>query len=127
MITRDSCPRCESKQFKKNGHLPSGKQSHQCNDCGRQFVLDFEQRLVSEEHRAMIQRLLAERLSLRSICRAVGVGMKWLIRFIVECYETVPDHLNMRMPAYPDNVLFYRLQAEADELQSFVGKKANKQ
>jgi len=126
-MTRDSCPRCESKQFKKNGHLPSGKQSHQCNDCGRQFVLEFEQRLVFEEHRAMIQRLLAERLSLRGICRAVGVGMKWLMGFIVGCYEAVPDHLNVHMPACPDNVLFYRFQAEADELQSFVGKKANKQ
>jgi IS1 family transposase/transposase-like protein len=127
VISRDGCPKCDSKQFKKNGHLPSGKQSQQCNDCGRQFVLDFEQRLVSEEHRAMIQRLLAERLSLRGICRAVGVGMKWLMGFIVECYEAVPEHLNVHMPACPDSVLVYGLKAEADELQSFVGKKQNKQ
>ena len=53
--------------------------------------------------------------------------MKWLMGFIVGCYEAVPDHLNVHMPACPDNVLFYRFQAEADELQSFVGKKANKQ
>ncbi|MCP4408005.1 MAG: IS1 family transposase, partial [Gammaproteobacteria bacterium] len=91
MIIRDSCPKCYSKQFKRNGHLPSGKQNHQCNDCGLQFVLEFEQRLVSEENRMLIQRLLAERISLRGICRAVGVGMKWLMGFIVECYETVPE------------------------------------
>jgi IS1 family transposase/transposase-like protein len=127
MIIRDSCPGCDSKQFKKNGHLPSGKQNHRCNDCGRQFVLDFEQRLVSEENRALIRRLLAERLSLRGICRAVGVGMKWLMGFIVECYEAVPEHLNVQLPVCPDNVLLYRLKAEADELQSFVGKKKNKQ
>ena len=90
-------------------------------------MLEFEQRLVSEEKRALIRRLLAERLSLRGICRAVGVGMKWLMGFIVECYESVPEHLNVQVPACPDNVLLYRLRAEADELQSFVGKKENKQ
>ena len=127
MIIRDSCPKCDSKQFKKNGHLPSGKQSHQCNDCGRQFVLVFERRLVSEENRTLIQRLLAERISLRGICRAVGVGMKWLMGFIVEWYETVPEHLNVQLSACPDNVLLYRMKAEIDELQSFVGKKENKQ
>ena len=75
MIIRDGCPKCNSKQFKKNGHLPSRKQSHQCNDRGRQFVLEFKHRLVSKENRKLIQRLLAERISLRGICRAVGVGM----------------------------------------------------
>ncbi len=66
MIIRDRCPQCYSKQFKKNGHLPSGKQSYRCNDCGQQFVLDFEQRLVSDEDRELIKRLLCERLSLLS-------------------------------------------------------------
>ena len=127
MIIRDRCPQCHSKQFKKNGHLPSGKQSHRCNDCGQQFVLDFEQRLVSDEDRDLIKRLLCERLSLQGICRAVGVGMKWLMGFVVQCYEAAPEDLNVRFPGCPKNVIFYRLTAEADELQSFVGKKKNKQ
>ena len=113
--------------LKKNGHLPSGKQSNRCNDCGQQFVLDFEQRLVSDEDRELIKRLLCERLSLRGICRTVGVGMKWLMGFVVQCYEAAPDDLNVRLPASPKHVMFYRLTAEVDELQSFVGKKKNKQ
>ena len=127
MIIRDRCPQCHSKQFKKNGHLPSGKQSHRCNNCGKQFVLDFEQRLVSDEDRELIKRLLCERLSLQGICRAVGVGMKWLMGFVVQCYEAAPEDLNVRLPGCPKNVIFYRLTAEIDELQSFVGKKKNKQ
>jgi len=127
MIIRDRCPQCYSKQFKKNGHLISGKQSHRGNDCGQQFVLDFEQRLVPDGDRELIRRLLCERLSLQGICRAVGVGMKWLMGFVVQCYEAAPEDLNVRLPGCTKSVILYRLKAEADELQSFVGKKKNKQ
>jgi insertion element IS1 protein InsB len=53
--------------------------------------------------------------------------MKWLMGFVVQCYEVAPDDLNVRLPVCPKNVIFYRMKAEADELQSFVGKKKNKQ
>jgi len=33
-----NCPKCCSSKIKKNGHIHNGKQNHQCNDCGRQFV-----------------------------------------------------------------------------------------
>ena len=58
---------------------------------------------------------------------AGGVGMKWLMGFVVDCYESAPDDLNVRLPDWPKNVILCRLTAEADELQSFVGKKTNKQ
>jgi len=32
----------------------------------------------------VIERLLRKRLSLRGIRRAVGVGIKWLVAFLVE-------------------------------------------
>ena len=38
-----------------------------------------------------------------------------------------PDHLHVRLPASPAKVLIYKLEAEADEMWSFVEKKANKQ
>src|SRR3954447_24820074 len=127
MVLRDACPRCGSTHHKRNGHVHNGKQNHRCKACGRQFVGEFEQRRVSAEHRALIERLLRERLSLRGICRAVGVGMKWLMAFLVECYRTAPVHLNVQMPQHGDSLLVHSLEAEADELCSFVGKKANKQ
>ena len=46
--------------------------------------------------RALIERLLVERISLRGICRAVGVGLKWLLGFLVQCFEALPDHLNVQ-------------------------------
>jgi hypothetical protein len=52
--------------------------------------------LVSEETRARIERLLLERLSLRGICLTVGVGLKWLLEFIVTRFEALPDHLNVQ-------------------------------
>jgi transposase-like protein len=96
MITRDVCPRCQSPKRKKNGHIHNGKQNHQCHDCGRQFVDYFEQHLVSADTRALIERLLVERLSLRGICRAMGVTLKWLLGFLVECFEALPDHLHIQ-------------------------------
>ena len=79
LVIRDVCPRCQSPKFKKNGHIHNGKQNHHCHDCGRQFVECCEQYLISEEKRGLIERLLVERLSLRGICRAVGVTLKWLL------------------------------------------------
>src|SRR4051794_24785045 len=53
--------------------------------------------------------------------------MKWLMAFLVECYEAAPAHLNVQMPQGSDQRPVHALEAEADELCSFVGKKANKQ
>ncbi len=96
MIIRDVCPRCKSPKYKKNGHIHNGKQSHQCKDCGRQFVDCFEPYLVSDATPGLIERLLLERLALRRICRAVGVGLKWLLGFSVTCFEALPDHWNVQ-------------------------------
>src|SRR5262249_39569711 len=88
-------PQCQSPQFKKNGHMHNGKQNHHCHDCGRQFVQCCEQYLIAEDKRGLIERLLVERISLRGICRAVGVTLKWLLGFLVQCFEALPDHLHV--------------------------------
>jgi len=127
MIIRDVCPRCQPPKYKKNGHIHNGKQNHQCKDCGRQFVDCFEQYLISDGTRELIERLLLERLSLRGICRAVGVGLKWLLGFIVTCFEDLPDHFNVQPITANADIIIQRLEVEADEMASFVQKKANKQ
>ena len=45
---------------------------------------------------------------------------------MVGCYDAAPEHLSLQLPQCPDNVLIRRLEADADELWSFVGKKTNK-
>ena len=82
MLVRETCPKCGSNRYKKNGHIHNGKQNHQCHDCGRQFVQCCEQYRIAQEKRGLIERLLVERISLRGICRAVGVNLKWLLGFL---------------------------------------------
>ena len=53
--------------------------------------------------------------------------MKWLMAFLVKCYEAAPAHLNVQSPQRRDPLLVHPMEVEADELCSFVGKKANKQ
>ena len=127
MIIRDVCPQCQSPKYKKNGHIHNGKQNYQCKDCGRQFVDCFEQDLVSDDTRALIERLLVERISLRGICRTMGVTLKWLLGLLVECVEAWPDHLHVQPVTCKHNVMIQHLEVEADEVASFVKKKANKQ
>jgi transposase-like protein len=113
MVIREVCPRCESSKYKKNGHIHNGKQNHHCHDCGRQFVQCFEQYLIAEEKRGLIERLLVERISLRGICRAAGVNLKWLLGFLVQCCEALPNHLHVQPVSCQQNVMIQRLEVGA--------------
>src|SRR5512144_42636 len=127
MNSTDTCPQCGSMNYKRNGRIHTGKQNHRCKDCGRQFVLSAENRLISDAERALVKRLLNERLSLRGICRAVRVSLRWLVDFVVGGYAAAPDDLKVRLPEQPDEIIVQRLVVEADEAWSFVSKKTNPQ
>jgi insertion element IS1 protein InsB len=127
MLMREACPARGSRQFKKNGHIHNGKQNHQCKACGRQFVLLVTQRLVPAEDRTLVERLLCEKISLHGICRVVGVSIRWLLDFVSARFTTLPDHLYVQPATSPQAVIIQRLAVEADEMCSFVEKKANKQ
>jgi insertion element IS1 protein InsB len=127
MVLREACPQCGSIWFKRNGHIHTGKQNHRCKRCGRAFVLDPENQVTTEKQRTLIARLLLERISLRGICRAVGVGLQWLLRFMVARFQAAPEHLYVESPSSTPAVIVQRLEAEVDELWRFVGKKANRQ
>jgi hypothetical protein len=131
MRLRKAGPACGSSKYKKNGHIRNGKQHYQCNyqckDCGRQFVQGLDPYRISAETRALIERLLLKRISLRGICLLVGVGLKWLLGFIVTCFEALPDHLYVQPITCTQDMVIQRLEVEADEMSSFVQTKANKQ
>jgi transposase-like protein len=77
MVIRDVCPQCQSPKFKKNGHIHNGKQNHHCHDCRRQFVQCFEQYLISDDKRGLIERLLVERIFVYLITgQRAMVGMR---------------------------------------------------
>lgn len=120
-----SCPGCGLSQIKRNGHTHYGEQNYQCKDCHRQFV-EGSQR-ISEAEKDLIRQLLLERLSLLGICRVMKISLRWLLTFIGELYGDLPKDLNVRLPGRVSRqVELFRIVAEADELWSFIGNKANK-
>jgi insertion element IS1 protein InsB len=127
MVEREACPQCGSRQYKRNGRIHTGKQNYKCKACGRAFVLVPENHVITEEQQALIERLLLERISLRGICRTAGVGLRWLLHFTVARFAAAPDHLYVQPTRGTQIVILQRLEAEVDELWSFVGKKANRQ
>src|ERR1700747_1493080 len=116
MSKREACPQCGSRQYKRNGRIHTGNQNHKCKACGRAFVLIPENRVITEEPRAVIERLLLERISLRGICRAIGVGLRWLLYFMAERFTAAPEHLYIRPTAGTQRVILQCLAAEVDDL-----------
>jgi hypothetical protein len=74
MTPRETCPRCGSMRFKRNGHIHTGKPNHRYKACGRAYVRTPENSVIPEKQRMLLERLLLERISLRGLCRASGLG-----------------------------------------------------
>jgi insertion element IS1 protein InsB len=123
------CPACGSTHIKRNGHTHTGKQNHAGKKCGREFVQAPTHGPLSAEQKELVKRLLLERVPLRGICRVLKISLTWLLEFIATVYAEAPDDLNVRLEAVATSaqVHLYRIEAQADELWSFVGSKANPQ
>lgn len=85
-----SCPGCESHRTVKNGRIHNGKQNYRWRDCGRQFVQDPQNKAIDPATKALIDKLLLERLSLAGIARVSGVSELWLQRYVNAKYAAVP-------------------------------------
>jgi transposase-like protein len=110
MVLSNACPRGGPTAYKKNGHIHNGKQNHQCQDCGCQFVQHLEQYLIGAEKRDLIERLLLECLSLRGLGRTVKVGLNWLLGFILTCFEALPAPLHVQSVTGTQDVMIQRLE-----------------
>jgi len=126
MGIREVCPACGAQRYKNNGHTRHGTQNHHCKACARQCGATAEDHCIAEAQHTMIERLLRERISLRGMCRAVGVRLPWLWHFMVPCCAACPDALHVQVPARPTDVGLRRLEAEADARWGFGKKKAKK-
>lgn len=93
-----NCPSCSSSAFKRNGRIHNGKQNYKCKDCGRQFVANPENKIISEQTKMLVEKLLLERVSLSGICRIADVSPPWLQDFICTLYGSLPDNLNADFP-----------------------------
>ena len=91
-----NCPKCESEQIIKNGSIHNGKQKYLCKDCGRQFVENPQHRVISDETKSLIDKLLLEKLSLAGIARVTDVSERWLQIYVNELYQEVPRQAEIR-------------------------------
>jgi len=116
-----NCPSCESKDVVKNGFIHNGNQNHKCKACGRQFVEAPRQKIISEETKALIDKLLLEKIPLAGIARVCDVSETWLQDYGNRKYEAIPQQVNVSAKKKG------RLTIQCDEMWSFVGNKVNKQ
>jgi IS1 family transposase/transposase-like protein len=108
------CPSCGSHQTIKNGSTHNGKPKRQCKDCGRQFVINPNNKTISPETKQLIDKLLLERISLRGIARVTGISWSWLQNYVNNKLAAVPRQI--RVSEKPKG----KLTIECDEMWSFV-------
>ena len=65
--SKPTCPNCGSKHTVKNGRIHNKKSKYQCQDCGRQFVENSTKKVISQETKDLIDRLLLEKIPLAGI------------------------------------------------------------
>jgi len=69
-----TCPRCQSNWVVKNGFIHNGNQNFKCKDCGRQFVQDPQNKVIGQETKDLVDKLLLEKIPLAGIARVTGVS-----------------------------------------------------
>ena len=119
------CLHCNSNVLVKNGFRKNDKQNYKCLNCNKQFVEDPENKLISEKDKDRIRKALLEKVSLEGICRIFDVSLPWLLEFMEDIFRQLPADLNALIVEEVEDLEAIVLQA--DELHSFVGKKANDQ
>jgi insertion element IS1 protein InsB len=111
------CSRCAATHVVRNGVNSAGTPTFRCRACGHRFVANPRKGPVPEDKRALVRRLLLERLSLRAIVRAVGVSRSWLQRFVNTLYAETPWEPG------PLKKKAGQRRIAVDELWSFIGEK----
>ena len=93
-----NCPKCNSQLIVKNGSIHNKKQKYRCKDCGRQFVENPENKNkpIPQTMIDLIEKLLAERLSLAAIVRITGVSAQWLQTYVNKKYAEIPREVNVK-------------------------------
>jgi insertion element IS1 protein InsB len=94
-MSTPTCPSCGSQKVVKNGRIHNGKQNHKCRACDRQFVEDPQQKRIAPLTKALIDKLLLEKLPLAAIARVCDVSESWLQQYVNHKYAAVPTTVNV--------------------------------
>jgi len=87
---RRTCPRCRSQHTVKHGKSYHKKPKFQCQDCKRQFVENPTKKVIGQETKELIARLLLEKIPLAGIARTAQVSKTWLQEYVNDKYAQVP-------------------------------------
>jgi transposase-like protein len=90
-----TCPRCQSEKVIRNGRIHNGKPKFACKECHYQFVEKPAKPRISDETKALIDKLLLERVSLAGIARVTGVSARWLQTYVNQKYAAVPRQVDV--------------------------------
>jgi IS1 family transposase/transposase-like protein len=116
-----NCPDCGSNHIVKNGRIHNKKPKYKCQSCGRQFVENPTNKVISSPTKDLIERLLLEKISLAGLARTTDVSQKWLQDYVNNKYSSIERIVKVK----PQKKV--RLNVECDELWSFVDCQQNKQ
>src|SRR6266498_1688382 len=94
-----------------------------CVEMGALYPVSGAMELTAEFGYAT-ERLRGENTALPGLCQAVGITIRWLMRFLVARCAALPDHLSVPPAAAPWEGSLGRLEVEADAMVSGVTTKA---
>ena len=89
------CPTCGAQHTVKNGSIHNKKLKYKCLVCGRQFVESPSKKVIEQETKDIIDKLLVEKIPLAGIARVMGVSQKWLQDYVNAKYGQVSQRMEM--------------------------------
>ena len=108
------CPQCHSSNLRKDGHQ-NGKQRFECKDCGRLFRESYEVKGYHSQVKKICLEMYLNGMGFRGIERVTGIHHTTIMNWVKESAQGLPedeeDHPTV---------------AELDELQTYIGRKADK-
>jgi insertion element IS1 protein InsB len=110
------CPYCRSENVVKNGSNGVGTPKFLCKACGRQFVNNPKHKVISDEQKELIDKLLLEKIPLAGMARVTEVSERWLQTYVNDKYESIPREVKVMAKSA------LNLTIECDEAWSFVQK-----
>ncbi len=121
VATQHLCAACDSEHIRRNGSS-AGHAKYQCKTCGHQARFAPAARAKAAQY-ALVDKLLVERNSQRSIVRATGVARMTVAGRIKKSVGPLAPLPRLRSRKAQKK----RWEAlELDELWSFVGRKKRK-
>jgi transposase-like protein len=89
------CPSCGSEKTIKNGTIHNGKQKYECKECSRQFVENPQNKIISQDTKDLIEKLLLEKVPLAGIARVTGVSECWLQTYVNKRYSAIEQEVKI--------------------------------